>query len=157
MDSQEIKEILDEWLEENLEDIAMYTDEDLEKSLGKWKRLSKKKNADGEWERVFSNTYLNKKMLVVDESIKGFLADGQYVFDINSSGRIAVSDYECFKKNGHMSDWHLSGFVVFPDFVDEEMEGYFCTEKDISITKKAFLDFGFVEDEKFSQFMSSYQ
>lgn len=155
MSSEDIKEQLDEWLEEDLEDFGYYNDEDVEKALGKWKRLKKSKNENGQWERIFSNTYLNKKILVVEEDIIGFIAEGDYVFHIHSSGDILVSDYAYFKKDGCQSDWHLSGFVVFPEFLSEEMEGSFSSQKSIEETRDALIKFGFVEDPMYSAFIDS--
>lgn len=156
MDSQEIKEMLDGWLEEILEDIATYNENDLEKALGKWKRLSKSKNESGQWQRVFHNTYLDKKVLVVEGDIKGFLADGKYIFHISPSCHVAVSDYKYFKTDGCQSDWHLSGFVIFPEFMAEECEGYFESREDFATTKDSLLNLGFVEDEKFSVFVEKF-
>ena len=50
MSSEDLKELLDEWLEEVLVDTS---GNQLEKALGKWKRLSKKKNANKEEVRIF--------------------------------------------------------------------------------------------------------
>ena len=56
MSSEELKESLDEWLEEVLVDKS---GNQLEKALGTWKRLSKKKNANKEEVRIFENKFLN--------------------------------------------------------------------------------------------------
>lgn len=153
MSSEEIKEQLDGWLEEYFDD-GCY-DIDVEKAIGKWKRLKKSKNENGQWERIFNNTYLNKKVLVIEDNIIGFFADKNYVFHIDSLGNIAVSDYEYFKKEKCQSDWHLSIFVNFPNFVSEEMEGCFSSEKSISETRDALIKFGFVEDQNFSEFIEN--
>jgi hypothetical protein len=155
MSSEDIKEQLDEWLEDELDGFGYYNESDVEQAIGKLKRIKKSKNKSGQWERIFTNIYLNKKVLVVEEKIVGFIAEGDYVFHIDSAGDMAVGDYEYFKKKGYQSDWHLNGFVVFPEFVSEVQEGCFRSKKDTSETRKTMIEFGFVEDPKFSAFIES--
>ncbi len=157
MDSSEIKEMLDEFISDELEDFYPYTEEDTEKSLGKWKRLKKTKNQNGQWERVFENTYLKIKFLVVEDEIAGVLADGKYVFCMSdTSSNFFASDYEYFKKEGYQSDWHLGGWVVMPKFVSEFQEGHFRSNKNSQETRDALLALGFVEDEEYSKFSKQY-
>lgn len=155
MSSEDLKEALDEWLEESLED----NEENLEKALGKWKRLSKKKNKEGQDVRIFENKFLNKKVMTVDDEILGFLADGNYVFhlQLNEDDTVwaAVSDYKYFKTDGCQSDWHLAYVVAFPAFMHEEMEGAFSSDEDEQTTRQALLDLGFVEDQAYSSFIES--
>lgn len=165
MGTPEIKEILDEWLEEVSE--CEPSMNDIEKYLGKWKRLSKKIDSEGRENRVFINTKLNRKVLVINEDIQGWLADGNYAFYIYSQPNhdfdettqcyVAITNLEYFRTHGAMNDWHLSEILNLPIYLDEICEADFASEKSMEETKKDLLAYGLVEDEKFNVFMDSHR
>ena len=154
MDNEQVKESLDAWMENGLEEFGTYNPEDVEKAMGKWQKFSEVQDEEGNFQQVFVNTYLNKKVLVIEDEVMGFLADSNYVFNIHQSGEIMVSDYDYFKQNGYASDWALTGFVVLPYFVTEIANGSFSSEEDVLETRKAFIELGFIEDQNFSDFVN---
>ena len=142
MSSEELKESLDEWLEEVLVDKS---GNQLEKALWTWKRLSKKKNANKEEVRIFENKFLNKRVMTVNDEIKGFFADQHYVFHISNKSKnglfwIFISDLEYFKSTGNQSDWSLESLVMYPSSIGEETEGCFSTKINPTIVKQELLD-----------------
>lgn len=154
MNDENIKESLDTWMENGLEEFGAYTSENVEEAMGKWQKFSEIQDEEGNSQLIFVNTYLNRKVLVIEDEVIGFLAEGNYVFNIHQSGEIMVSDYDYFKQNGCASDWELTGFVVLPYFVSEIASGVFSSEEDVSETRKAFIELGFIEDQSFSDFVN---
>lgn len=165
MDSNQIKEMLDEWyFELKMDLLEDEFDEDdpefeinknyIEKSIGKWIRVSKNKNSNGDYQRIFENKITKEKVLVIEDNILGFTAEGKYVFHIFSSNRIVISDLNYFNKNGYCSDWHLSHLVATPDFLTEQQESVFSSKKDVTFTRQTLIDLGFIEDNNFSKFVS---
>lgn len=166
MSSEELKIKLDDWLEKNHNDWEIISfNYNVEQSKGQWKRLSKRKNNDGEEERVFENTVNGLRLLTVGNEIKGVLANGRYVFHIvnfqdedgkfdeENGVRVSISDLPYFLKEGASSDWHVSQYTITPNFMFEDAEGDFSTEEDEKTTRKALLELGFVEREDYSQFI----
>lgn len=166
MNSDEIKESLDEWLSEIAECNHSMEDIDVDSTLGKWKRISKKKDPNGSTHRIFLNTKLNKQVLVIDDEIKGFLVDGDYAFYLYTrpndhfsdifSCYVFINDLTYFRKHKVLNDWHLGWMIHMPDYLSEVCEAEFGSSKSLDETKKDLLQMGFVEDEKFSQFMSHH-
>ncbi len=157
MSSEELKELLDEWLEEFFVDAS---GNQLEKALGNWKRLSKKKNVNKEEVRIFENKFLNKRVMTVNDEIKGFFADQNYVFHISNKSKnglfwIFISDLQYFKSTGNQSDWSLESLVIYPSSIGEETEGCFSTKENPTKVKQELLDMGFIEDIEYSHLISS--
>ena len=167
MSTEEIKEALDEWLEDALDGAESEEEESWNSkgyfnAVGKWKRLSKKRDAQGRENRIFLNTSLNKKMLVVGDKIKGWYSDGGYAFYIGKhinepqALTITITDLKEFKAYGHSSDWHLTGLVVLPDYLDEEMEATFISYKSKEEINADLIALGFVQDSAYSEFMKKH-
>lgn len=154
MNSQHISK-LNEWI------LWLYQDEEsdfLEKIIDQWQLESHIKNDKNEDVFIVNNIVLEKKLMMIKDKVKGFLPEGNYVFhaeDFDGQVWISVSDYNYFKKSGYSSDWHLN-FLVFPDFLHEETEGGFSSEKDIDTTIKALLKLGYIEDPNYSSLISSH-
>lgn len=165
MGTTEIKELLDDWLSEVAEcDYPIY---DVEKCLSKWKRLSKKRDAEGRENRVFINTVINRKILVIDEDIQGWMADGNYAFYIYNAPNhdfdettkcyVAITNLEYFREHNAMNDWHLSEFLRLPDYLDEICEADFASEKSMEDLRADLLAYGLVEDKEFNDFMDNHR
>lgn len=161
MNTEDIKAMLDEWLSE-LHSYQAYVDNP-EEHIGKWKRLSKKKSDDGTIHRVFINTGLNKKVLVVDDYIDGFYVEKDYVFHVypktsklipEVQSEIVICNLAYFKDTGALNDWHMSEIVHLPRGLWEDQEAYFTSVKSVEEVRAELLSFNLIESEEFSKFIS---
>lgn len=170
--SDEIKDLLDEWLggfdELDPDDVADGCIDPLAidpKAFGNWKRRRKLKLPNGQVERVFENTVVRRNALVIDNDVRGWLVDSNHphAFVLKTDPTNApcgllcvVTDLKCFRSNGHASDWHKD-YLAFPHGFYEEMEGVFevagMTEDQ---ARAALISLGFEEDPAFTNFMSKH-
>lgn len=129
---------------------------DLDKAQGQWQIISH--NEDNTY--IFENTYLKKSAQIVDDYVIGFYSQNDFAFflHVNEDGKtqVEMGDLEYFQQYGARSDWHISEVAVTPEFLDEVCEGSFYSEEDIETTRKELIKLGFVEDNEFSNFMSSH-
>lgn len=81
-----------------------------------------------------------------------------YIYEETENGEtlFALTDLQHYFKTGYPSDWHLSDILVFPEYIDEICEGVFASTKSLSETRKILLSLGFVENEKFGQFIKEH-
>lgn len=62
-----------------------------------------------------------------------------------------------FDKNGYMYDQHLCIDKLLPDWIYEEREACFSSEKSVEETKVFLKNLGFVENQKFSDFVERHR
>lgn len=161
---QQLINLLDDWFENIYQEIyyeqlKLNKCKNLDKAQRQWKIVSHTNDNDINT-YVFENTFLKKLAKIVDDDVLGFFPQKDFAFflheDEDGNTQVEIGDLEYFQKKGAQSDWHISEVAVIPEFLDEVCEGSFYSTKDIESTRKELLQLGFVEDDKFSKFMSNY-
>lgn len=75
------------------------------------------------------------------------------LYEIHSN--IAIVNIDYWNSNHHLDDHHLMIEKILPSGISEEMESVFSSEYDVEETRRLMLEYGFLENSDFSNFISN--
>lgn len=165
MSNQEQINQLNNWLQDYCE--GNYDIDNAEEHFQNWKKIDLPQALQSKNAVVYENSSLDRKVVIINGEIRGFLADKKFAFYIQESNEdyqmmnedvkctLAITDLEYFQESGALNDWHISESVYIPEYLDEVAEGHFYSPENLEQTKKDLLALGFIEDAEFNNFISS--